>query len=178
MKKIIIPLGVLALLLLTKKDKEVNVPIVPVDSNDVLASITNTFNDNNLVVSNAEIVKIKNEVSVLSQSEKDIVNSYFKTLNDGGDITKALQKNFDTIAPKVPTLILKLMSDAKKQASMLQARTLTTDDGGELSGIWSVADEISNFINGGRVIFGVALFVGNLFCGKKCKMRRLERANG
>jgi len=173
MKKIIIPVALLGLYFLSKKNKEVQTPLVPVDANAVLTSVMSTLNDNDIVLGNSDAVLIKEQINKLNETDRSIVAKYFNSLNAGEEITPDLQKKFDTVAPNISAIILKFMNVAKTQKV---AYRLHDDRGGDLSDVWSVANTISNFIEGGRIVFGVAMFIGNLFCGKKCQLRRAERA--
>lgn len=182
MKKVIIAAGVLWFLMRKKADAT---PTNPTDEpaprtiniDAVVAVVKDSFADNDIRIDNGVLSEIKAQLTTATQSDLATLLNYFAILNDGGVISEKLKQDVDAIAPKFSQIFIPIGLALRTSRTDVQYRLI--DDGGAndgLSDVWQVIDQLQNFLPQGRVLIGLAHAIGDLFCGRKCKLRRAERA--
>jgi hypothetical protein len=186
MQKIIIP--ALLLLLLFRKKKPV--VVVPIDDGNgggvepatetltglkktLMQTINETFADNASVPDEKTMLEIIAEIKKAGLNSCELLLSFFMQLNNGDNISEYTYNSIDEIAPQFNKLFIAVAALGVANIGN-KYKEYSERDGN--SDVWEMLDKISENLPYGRAVYGVAQLIGNLFCGKRCRMRRLERA--
>jgi len=177
----------LALLFLLRKKPKKSDDLQPIDT-DIVApdggltgvkkllydSIIAMFEDNLFVPKQVQINSIIEEIEKNSLPDCEYLYSFFNQILDGAEISDYTNQQVDKLAPKFPKLF-QMMATIGVQNMGSGYKEYGARDGN--SDVWAMLETMSNFLPNGNIVYGVAQFIGNLFCGKKCRARRLERLN-
>lgn len=186
MKKIAVPLALIALFLLLKKKKVSDTVVVMNNELDafkktVLDKIKLTFADNDFTPDNATINKFIVELRAATMPQCELLNSYISAMYEGVELPDQLLKTVDTLALQFPFLFQVMaqiaVQNAERNPQKYQYR-YAPDDLGNPQNFWSFLEDMGNNLPYGKLVIGVGKFIANLFCGKRCRLRKLQDNGG
>lgn len=185
MKKIVIPVALLLLLMLKKKKSNVDIPIEVVEK---LSGFKKTlfdlqielFADNNFFPNQTIKDGFIKEILAATMPNCEVLYTYLTQVLNGENIPTRTFQTIDILAVQFPKLFEQMAKIAVQNAPtnsnvVLQYRTAPNDLGGN-GDFWQFLEDVGNNLPYGRTVIGVAKFIANLFCGKRCKLRRLQNA--